>query len=193
MLIGLVATPVFGEGEEQPPAVRPAANDRPLCALRGPQPLSDAPLPSRCQSLTGVPTGTSARSFVNPSIDWRGDLKRALAIFDALHSEWKANPAVATVDFIASVEDTVTPVQLNDWPARFEVVYLQIYLAAYKSGRVTVLDYAIAIENEYLRGVLFESPLQVSHGLQAREFLGQIATPPPATPRTDPSRNTGRL
>ena|GEM_PF-5708886 len=81
----------------------------------------------------------------------------------------------------------------NDWPGRVDDVFLEIYLAAHRSGRVTVVDYALALENEYLRGVLIEFPLLVGYGLQARELPGQIATLSPAKPRADPSRNTGRL
>jgi len=98
-LLGLVTTPAFGEGEALSPAGRPAAYVRPLCALRGPQLLSDAPLPIWCHSLTGVPAGIDRRFSENSRIAF-GDLKSAPKAFDTLHAEWRANPAAATVEFI---------------------------------------------------------------------------------------------
>jgi hypothetical protein len=158
-----VAEPVAAQAVRTPtpsPTARATAQSggstRPLCENVRPANRSE-----NCGALPGAAADPGSGGIpANGVVGWRDQLQTGLEEFDLLHAEYVASPGVS---------------KTADWTRRFKAVYLRIYRASYLSGRDTVVYYARCLEDEYLRGVIYGSPLLVSYGLQAREMLGQYA------------------
>ena len=101
---------------------------------------------------------------------WKTKMRVVLTDFDALHSQYVANPRVK---------------DMGMWPAHLEETLQLLELLAYQSRQDVVVYYAGALRDEYKAGIFAEHPLLTHYGIQARAMLGELSAPPP-TPTPHP-------